>query len=146
MFSCEFCEIFKNTFCYRTPLVAASVTRKLANNDCVKHAGRRRFCPCRRKHWLEKSHTLAYFTLCMSWLAKMENRQVSTLSAVFFVSVIVGLKLNEKRLDFFSILCIAFFAVGGQFESSQKKKLLGYTLPVLRLIPNMTYFILGWSQ
>ena len=25
MFSCEFCEIFKNTFFYRTPLVAASV-------------------------------------------------------------------------------------------------------------------------
>ena len=23
-FSCEFCEIFKNTFSYRTPLVAAS--------------------------------------------------------------------------------------------------------------------------
>ena len=25
MFSCEFCEISKNTFLYRTPLVAASV-------------------------------------------------------------------------------------------------------------------------
>ena len=25
VFSCEFCEIFKNTFSYRTPLVAASV-------------------------------------------------------------------------------------------------------------------------
>ena len=25
MFSCEFCEIFTNTFFYRTPLVAASV-------------------------------------------------------------------------------------------------------------------------
>ena len=24
VFSCEFCEIYKNTFCYRTPLVAAS--------------------------------------------------------------------------------------------------------------------------
>ena len=24
VFSCEFCEIFKNTFCYRTPPVAAS--------------------------------------------------------------------------------------------------------------------------
>ena len=24
MFSCEFCEIFKNTYFYRTPLVAAS--------------------------------------------------------------------------------------------------------------------------
>ena len=24
VFSCEFCEIFKNTFFYRTPLVAAS--------------------------------------------------------------------------------------------------------------------------
>ena len=80
---CEFCEIFKNTFCYRTPLVAASVTRKLAHNDCVKHAGTRRFCTCRRKYWLEKSHTLAYFTLCMNWLAKIENRQVATLSGVF---------------------------------------------------------------
>ena len=26
VFSCEFCDIFKNTFCYRTPLVAASVS------------------------------------------------------------------------------------------------------------------------
>ena len=26
VFSCEFCEIFKNTFSYRTPLVAASVS------------------------------------------------------------------------------------------------------------------------
>ena len=25
LFSCEFCEIYKNTFYYRTPLVAASV-------------------------------------------------------------------------------------------------------------------------
>ena len=25
VFSCEFCEIFKNTFFYRTPLVAASI-------------------------------------------------------------------------------------------------------------------------
>ena len=24
VFSCEFCEIYKNNFCYRTPLVAAS--------------------------------------------------------------------------------------------------------------------------
>ena len=24
VFSCEFCEISKNTFCYKTPLVAAS--------------------------------------------------------------------------------------------------------------------------
>ena len=28
-FSCEFCEIFKNTFSYRTPLVAASVGKDL---------------------------------------------------------------------------------------------------------------------
>ena len=27
-FSCEFCEISKNTFCYRTPPVAASVCRR----------------------------------------------------------------------------------------------------------------------
>ena len=27
VFSCEFCEIAKNTFSYRTPLVAASVMR-----------------------------------------------------------------------------------------------------------------------
>ena len=26
LFSCEFCEIFKNVFFYRTPLVAASAT------------------------------------------------------------------------------------------------------------------------
>ena len=28
LFSCEFCEISKNTFFYRTPLVAASVKRR----------------------------------------------------------------------------------------------------------------------
>ena len=28
MFSCEFCETFKNTFFYRTPLVADSVINK----------------------------------------------------------------------------------------------------------------------
>ena len=36
MFSCEFCEIFKNTFSYRTPLVAASVSKclvQLQNNS-----------------------------------------------------------------------------------------------------------------
>ena len=27
VFSCDFCEIFKNTFCYRTPQVAASVRK-----------------------------------------------------------------------------------------------------------------------
>ena len=25
VFSCEFCEIFKNTYCYRTPLMAVSI-------------------------------------------------------------------------------------------------------------------------
>ena len=29
MFSCEFCEIFKNIFFYKTPLVAASVASTL---------------------------------------------------------------------------------------------------------------------
>ena len=28
VFSCEFCEIFKNTFFYRTPLVASSAIRE----------------------------------------------------------------------------------------------------------------------
>ena len=28
VFSCEFCEIFKNSFFYRTPLVAASVSQR----------------------------------------------------------------------------------------------------------------------
>ena len=28
MFFCEFCEIFKNTFFYRTPLVAASLLKQ----------------------------------------------------------------------------------------------------------------------
>ena len=32
VFSCEFCEIFKNTYFYRTPLAAAS------ENRCVKKA------------------------------------------------------------------------------------------------------------
>ena len=27
VFSCDFCEIFKNTFCYRTPQVAAAVRK-----------------------------------------------------------------------------------------------------------------------
>ena len=137
-----FCEIFKNIFCYRTPLVAASVIRKLAHNDCVKHAGTRRFCPCRRKYWLEKSHALAYFTLCKIWKSTSCH-----FKRCIFVRVIVGLKLNEKRLDFFSILCFVFFAVDGQFESCQRKNYLDiHTLLVLRLIPNMTYFILGWIR
>ena len=29
MFSCEYCEVFKNNFSYRTPAVAASVTQKV---------------------------------------------------------------------------------------------------------------------
>ena len=29
VFYCELCEIFKSTFCYRTPLVAASANRKV---------------------------------------------------------------------------------------------------------------------
>ena len=33
MFSCEFCEISKNTFTYRTPLVAASVTMRHRKNN-----------------------------------------------------------------------------------------------------------------
>ena len=33
MFSCEFCEIFKNTFFYRTPPVAASVTKTDSHTD-----------------------------------------------------------------------------------------------------------------
>ena len=33
MFSCEFCEIAKNTFSYRTPPVAASVMRFVFEAD-----------------------------------------------------------------------------------------------------------------
>ena len=38
MFSCEFCEISKNTYLYRTPLVAAFVSDKLtiSNNQILK--------------------------------------------------------------------------------------------------------------
>ena len=93
----------------------------------------------------EKPYSGIFYT--MHELARQNRKSTNGhFKCCFFVSVIVGLKLNEKRFDFFSILCIVFFAVSGQFESSQKKKLLGYTMPVLRLIPNMTYFILGWSQ
>ena len=33
VFSCEFCEISKNTFSYRTPLVAASDDKSIANEE-----------------------------------------------------------------------------------------------------------------
>ena len=33
LFSCEFCEITKNTFCYRTPLMAASVDYLAISTD-----------------------------------------------------------------------------------------------------------------
>ena len=42
MFSCEFCEISKNTFSYRTPLVAASVNCS-ENAHSLKKITRRRF-------------------------------------------------------------------------------------------------------
>ena len=108
VFLCEFCEIFKKTFCRRSALVAASVTQKLAHNGCVKHAGTKKFCPCRKKYGLEKSHSLAYFTLCMSWLAEIVKSTSCLVKCCFFVSAIVGLKLSEKGLDFFfnSFFCL----------------------------------------
>ena len=36
VFSCEFCEISKNIFSYRTPLVAASEFRKYSSNHILK--------------------------------------------------------------------------------------------------------------
>ena len=38
MFSCEFCEISKNIFSHKTPLVAASVNQ-LENNDSSESKG-----------------------------------------------------------------------------------------------------------
>ena len=43
VFSCEFCEISKNIFCYRTPPVAAPIYKKQWNSffglvHCVKYA------------------------------------------------------------------------------------------------------------
>ena len=35
VFSCEFCEISKNTFSYRTPLVAASVVYSCFSTGCL---------------------------------------------------------------------------------------------------------------
>ena len=35
VFSCEFCEIFKNTFFYKTPLVAASKTAVLVKPNLL---------------------------------------------------------------------------------------------------------------
>ena len=37
VFSCEFCGIFKNTFSYRTPLVAASAPESIKNWNCDKN-------------------------------------------------------------------------------------------------------------
>ena len=56
VFSCDFCELCMNTFVYRIPAVAASVTQKPARYDSVKHAGIQRFCPWKRKYRLEKSY------------------------------------------------------------------------------------------
>ena len=33
LLSCEFCEMFKNIFLYKTPLVAASVLQKFSKNN-----------------------------------------------------------------------------------------------------------------
>ena len=46
MFSCKFCEIFKNTFFYRTPVVAASESEredlvKMKKNDKWGYNGNR---------------------------------------------------------------------------------------------------------
>lgn len=59
------------------------------------------------------------------------------------MSVIIVLRLNEMRLDFFQFF-VFFFTMPGLFESSLKKKLLGYTRLVLRLIPNMAF--LSWDE
>ena len=65
---------------------------------------------------LKKSGILACFTHCVSWPGKVENREVGTLSAVFFLSLIVEQKMNENRLDFFQFF--AFFKMCGLFEFS----------------------------
>ena len=64
----------------------------------------------------------------MSWLAEIVKSTSCHVKCCFSVSVIVGLKLSERGLIFFSILSFVSFAVVGQLESSQKKKLrfLGY--------------------
>ena len=64
----------------------------------------------------------------MSWLAEIIKSTSCHVKCCFFVSVIVRLKLSEKGLDFFSILSFVSFAVVGQVQSYQKKKLrlLGY--------------------
>ena len=47
MFSCELCEISRNTFCYRASPVAASVLLKYSDNDATKKAFDNR-------KWMEK--------------------------------------------------------------------------------------------
>ena len=38
MYSCEYCNIFENSFLYRTPLMAASgFLTKLAENNCEEN-------------------------------------------------------------------------------------------------------------
>ena len=85
-------------------LVGTSVTQILEHYDCVKYARTKRFYPCKRKYMFEKSHTPApksYHVKCC-----------------LFVSVIVGQKLNEKRLSFFYFFILSLSAVGGKFQSS----------------------------
>ena len=41
VFSCEFCEISKNTFSYKTPLVAASFCKKSVFKNVAKFTGKK---------------------------------------------------------------------------------------------------------
>ena len=55
LFSCEFCEISKNTSSHRTPMVAAS-KREIINQTLLPPV------VCEQQYWSESFETLIYYS------------------------------------------------------------------------------------
>ena len=119
--------------------MAASVTRKLAHNQY--------FLSLQKKILVrEKPYSGIFYTMYELTCQNIKSTSCP-FKCCFFVSEIVGLKLNEKRLDFFQFFVLSFLQWAGNFSPVKSKNYLDiHTLLVLRLIPNKTYFILGWNR
>ena len=77
--SCEYCEFFKNTYCYRTPFVAASVNWKI----CYKYSNvKQTICRCKwrkaKMYFLNNNWTQ---TLHKKWSVSLRISSVNVINS-----------------------------------------------------------------
>ena len=107
VFSCEFCEVSKNTFFHRTPLLAASeMATELTCSVCVGVAGEAHKCILCKKKWftcsVRKARRMRRDLQKLLFVLHVEEKRYKH----FFIKVFYYM-VFRKEIDFVSFFIVS---------------------------------------